>query len=160
MEPYRMSSSTAQPNSSPRRIPIRDGLLTAPLSDLKQVRLQGSRCTSCNETTLGRNSVCPNCGRDELIALPLSPRGELWTYTVVRHRPPGDYRGPDPFAPFGLGLVELPEGLRVLAPIEADIAQLEIGMPVEFRTRVRVDPDGREVVTFAFAPVARGDALV
>jgi uncharacterized OB-fold protein len=133
---------------------VRDGLLTGPLSDLKQVRLQGTRCTSCNETTLGQNSVCPNCGRNELVSVSLAQRGVLWTYTVVRHRPPGDYRGPDPFQPFGLGLVELPEGLRVLAPIEADITRLEIGMPLEFRARVRVDPDDREVVTFAFAPVA------
>jgi uncharacterized OB-fold protein len=149
-----MSSSASQPDPRPHRIPVRDGLLTTPLLDLEQVRLQGTRCTSCNETTLGRNSVCPNCGRDELISVPLARRGELWTYTIVRHRPPGDYRGPDPFEPFGLGLVELPEGLRVVAPLEADIAQLKIGMPLEFRARVRVEPDGREVVTFAFAPVA------
>src|SRR3954471_6690917 len=110
------------------RVPIRDGLLTEPLSDLAQVRLMGSRCADCSETSLGRHAICPNCGKAATNPLPLSPRGRLWTYTIVRHRPPGDYKGPDPFEPFGLGLVELPDGVRVLAPIECDLAALKIGL--------------------------------
>lgn len=135
------------------RAPIRDGLLTGPLSDLDDVRLAGSRCSECGETSLGRTNLCANCGRDTVSEISLSKRGTLWTYTVVRHRPPGDYKGPDPFVPFGLGLVELPEGLRVLAPIECDIGQLKIGLAVQFKPVVRRESDGREIVSFAFEPV-------
>jgi uncharacterized protein len=135
------------------RTPIRDNLLMGPLSDLDQVRLAGSRCSECGETSLGRTSVCANCGRQTVTEISLSKRGTLWTYTVVRHRPPGDYKGPDPFVPFGLGLVELPEGLRVLAPIQCDIGQLKIGLAVLFKPFVRRETDGREIVSFAFEPI-------
>lgn len=141
-------------------MPIREGLLSAPLDDLSAVRLMGSRCTTCGETTLGTTEVCANCGQDTVMPLPLSPRGHVWTFTVVRHKPPGDYKGPDPFVPFALGLVELPEGLRVLAPIDCDLDQLHIGMHVEFRAFVRPPDDGPEVVAFVFAPRTAGEARV
>jgi uncharacterized protein len=135
------------------RAPIRDGLFTGLLSDLDRVRLAGSRCSECGETSLGQTNFCANCGRETVSEISLSRLGTLWTYTVVRHRPAGDYKGPDPFVPFGLGLVELPEGLRVLAPIQCDITQLKIGLAVQFKPIVRRDSDGREVVSFAFEPV-------
>jgi uncharacterized OB-fold protein len=133
-----------------RRVPVREGLLTGSLMDMDRVRLAGCKCTSCGETSLGIQTVCPNCGRDTVKDVALSDRGVLWTYTVVRHRPPGDYKGPDPFVPFGLGLVELPDGVRVLSPIECEIDKLKIGLALRFKPYVRRDDDGREVVAFAF----------
>ena len=134
------------------RVAIREDLLTQPLSDLRQVSLVGSTCSRCAETLLGRALACTNCGAAEPQPRALSNRGILWTYTVVRHKPPGDYRGPDPFMPFGLGLVELPEGLRVLAPIVCDLSELRIGMPLEFRAFVRPGSQSPEVVSFEFVP--------
>jgi uncharacterized protein len=133
------------------RIPIREGLLSGPLTALHQVSLMGTHCTDCAETTLGTNSVCPNCGGRALQSGPLSLQGTLYTYTIVRHRPPGDYKGPQPFQPFALGLVELSQGLRVMAPIEGDLAAIKIGMPLKFRAFVRPDATASsEVVSFAF----------
>jgi uncharacterized OB-fold protein len=134
------------------RIGVREGLLSTPLDDLGGVRLLGSRCSQCHETTLGTNSVCPNCGGDRVTAIPLSNRGTLWTYTVVRHKPPGDYKGPDPFVPFAMGLVELPEGLRVLTPLEGEVARFKIGMSLQFHAFVRSRAEQPEVVSFAFRP--------
>jgi uncharacterized OB-fold protein len=138
------------------RTPLRKGLLTEPLDDLAQVRLLGSRCASCGETSLGAAEVCPNCGRAGAETVPLTDRGVLWSFTVVRHRPPGDYRGPQPFEPFGLGLVELPEGVRVLSPIRCDLAELSIGMPLRFQAYLRADPEA-DVVAFTFIPEAAHD---
>jgi uncharacterized OB-fold protein len=135
------------------RVPIREGLLTGPLHELDRVRLAGSLCSECGETSLGRTRFCANCGRDTVSEIPLSSRGTLWTYTIVRHRPPGDYKGPDPFVPFGLGLVELPEGLRVLAPVQCDVEKLKIGLGLQFKPVVRKDADGREVISFTFEPL-------
>ena len=132
------------------RAPIREGLLSGPLADLGQVRLSGCKCTTCGETSLGAKTICPNCGRDTVQNIALGARGVLWSFTIVRHRPPGNYKGPDPFKPFGLGLVELPEGLRVLAPIDCEIDKLKIGLPLRFHPYVRHDEDGREVVAFNF----------
>jgi uncharacterized OB-fold protein len=138
------------------RAPLRQGLLTGPLDDLAQVRLLGSRCASCGETALGAAELCPNCGRPGVEAVPLAGHGALWSYTVVRHRPPGDYRGPQPFEPFGLGLVELPDGVRVLSPIRCAVADLAIGMPLRFEAFLRADPEA-DVVAFTFVPEAAHD---
>lgn len=136
-----------------KRIPIREGLLAGPLDDLDRVSLCGSRCAACGEVSLGASEVCPNCGGRDVEVLSLSRAGTLWTYTVVRHKPPGNYQGPDPFEPFGLGLVELPEGIRVLSRVEAAPEQLKIGMPLKFDPYVlRKDEAGAEVVAFGFSP--------
>src|SRR4051812_32345459 len=99
------------------RRPVREGILTGDLSQEQTIRLAGSRCKVCGEATLGTSKLCPNCGSDAVEPIELSHRGRVWTYTVVRYKPPGDYKGPDPFVPFAMGLIELPEGVRVLAPI-------------------------------------------
>lgn len=132
------------------RRPVREGLLAGDLSDLSKVRLNGSRCKVCSEATLGASTLCPNCGSDEVAPQPMSNDGVVWTYTVVRYRPPGDYKGPDPFVPFAMGLIELPEGLRVLAPIGGDPEAVRIGMNVRFHPYAR--PDG--VVEFNYQPAA------
>lgn len=145
-----MESSTAQ--SETARVPIKDGLLCGSLADLATVRLAGSRCASCGETTLGEKAVCANCGSASVSKVALSGHGTLWSFTVVRHRPPGNYKGPEPFAPFGLGLVELPDDLRVFSPVTCPINELRIGARLAFKPYVRVEPDGREVVAFTFVP--------
>jgi uncharacterized OB-fold protein len=142
----------SEQSSTTTRVPILEGLLTTPLSSLEEVRLLGSHCTSCGETTLGSKTICLNCGSDTVRDIALSRRGVLWTYTVVRFRPPGDYRGPEPFVPFGLGLVELPDGLRVMAPIVCDIDRLQIGMKLDFHPYLRRDETGTQMVAFAFKP--------
>jgi len=139
------------------RSPVREGLLTEPLENLSAVRLLGVHCSTCGETTFGLKTICPNCGRDTVEARPLSGQGSLWSYTIVRHRPPGDYRGPEPFSPFGLGLVELPDGVRVLSPLDCPVEELAVGMPLRFEPRVWRDGE-REVVGFAFAAAGGAEA--
>ena len=57
--------------------------------------------------------------------------------------------------PFGVGYVELPEGIRVEGRLTVnDPAQLEIGMELELSIeKFLEDEAGNDVVTFAFAPV-------
>ncbi|APL96117.1 nucleotide-binding protein [Sphingobium indicum] len=130
--------------------PVRSGLMTGALDDLASVGLAGSRCRACGETTLGANTLCPNCGSDDVFPIALSDEGKVWTYTVVRYRPPGDYKGAEPFQPFAIGLVELPEGLRVVAPVGGDPDAVRIGMTVRFTARARADG----VVEFVYNPAA------
>ena len=140
-----------------KRIPIRDNLLTTPLSPLEDVRLLGSRCSSCDEVSFGKVSSCPNCAGVNLEAIPLSKQGFLWTYTVIHNRPPGDYKGPDPFVPFAEGLVEMPEGIRVLSPVAVDLDKIEIGMKLDFDAHVLYENgDGNDVVAFRFIPATEG----
>ena len=56
--------------------------------------------------------------------------------------------------PFGFGVVELPEGLRLITRLtETDPARLAFDMPMRLTiVPLHVDADGREIVTYAFAP--------
>jgi len=149
----------SQPTSSgQKQIPIKEGLFTAPLSAVERVRLLGSKCRKCDEISLGKRQTCSNCGGENLEESPLSPRGKLWTYTVIRHKPPGNYKGPDPFVPFGLGLVELPEGIRVLSPLQCDLEKMKIGMELELEVYpLYTDENQNEVMAFRFRPVQEED---
>jgi uncharacterized OB-fold protein len=133
------------------RAPLSEGLLSGPLDNLDKVRLTGTRCAACGEVSLGQRALCPNCGRDSIETIALAERGTLWSFTVIRHRPPGDYAGKEPFEPFGLGLIELADGLRVLSPIECDITSLKIGMDLKFKAYARPAPTGERVL-FTFTP--------
>ena len=130
--------------------PIREGLLLNTSQGLDHVRLAGSQCNNCGEVSLGSIPLCPNCGGDQMNQIALSDRGTLWTYTVARHKPPGDYRGPEPFEPFGVGLIELPEGVRVMSRIDGEIDKLRVGKMMIFTPSLRHESNGEDVVTFCF----------
>ena len=60
------------------------------------------------------------------------------------------------FRPYGVGYVELPGALRVEARLtENDPARLNVGQEMELVVYVhRTDPDGTEVMNYAFSPLA------
>jgi uncharacterized OB-fold protein len=97
-----------------------------------------------------RFGICPYTGADDVEPARLATHGTLWAWTAVNAAPPG-YAGP---VPFGFGVVELPEGLRVVTRLtESDPAALEYGMAMRLVVDVvAVDDDGTEVVAWAFAP--------
>ncbi|MGH8986408.1 MAG: Zn-ribbon domain-containing OB-fold protein [Acidimicrobiia bacterium] len=112
--------------------------------------LLGARCAACVRHHFPRSSRCPYCGSDSVRETTLSGHGTLWAWTAVTAAPPG-YRGP---VPFGFGVVELPEGVRVITRLtEADPAKLTFGMAVHLVTdELHTDDDGATVVTYAFSP--------
>jgi uncharacterized OB-fold protein len=63
--------------------------------------------------------ACPRCGGPAAPVV-LSGTGTLWTWTVQRFAPKSPpYAVPEGgFAPFPVGYVELPEGVRVLAVLD------------------------------------------
>ncbi len=97
-------------------------------------------------------SRCPYSGANDVERVLLSDHGTLWGYTAVTAPPPG-YQG---HVPFGFGVVELPEGLRVITRLtESDPDQLELGQPMHLvLAPLHVDDDGRMVITYAFAPTS------
>jgi uncharacterized OB-fold protein len=98
-----------------------------------QARLRGSRCAgACSVTACPAEESCPRCGGPaEPVAL--SGAGTLWTWTVQRYAPKSPpYQAPSGgFRPFGVGYVELPEGVRVAAVLDVDLEAIRIGMPLE-----------------------------
>ncbi len=135
------------------RVPIDERLLTSPLTVLEDVRLRGTRCLSCGEVFFGKYFSCENCGGADMQETRLSQRGKLYSYTVMWGKPSKNYKGPAPFVPFGIGLVELPEGCRIIAPLSI-IEGLYVGMQMELviETLYR-NAEGYEVIAFKFNPV-------
>jgi uncharacterized OB-fold protein len=87
----------------------------------------------------------------------LPRRGTLVSWTTQGFPPGPPYKRPTgkAFVPFGVGLVELGDVIRVEGRLtENDPAKLEFGMPVELTMiPFTTDDGGDEVVTFAFKPV-------
>jgi uncharacterized OB-fold protein len=124
---------------------VRDDLFT---HTVQGPRLIAGTCPACAASTFPLSLYCPACEDGaELEPSLLSPEGTIYTCTVVRHRPPG-YHGP---VPYGFGLVELPERIRVSALLFADdLDGLAIGQAVGLRL-LPVDEAGR--LTYAFETV-------
>jgi uncharacterized OB-fold protein len=128
------------------RVMVRQGLFT----DEDQPALLGSRCTACGAHHFPRHDSCPYCSTEDPVPTELTGSGTLWAWTAVTSAPPG-YEGE---IPYGLGVVELPEGIRVITRLtESDPAALAFGQAMVLRVvPLHADADGNDVVTFAFAP--------
>ncbi|CAN5327458.1 OB-fold domain-containing protein [soil metagenome] len=76
-------------------------------------RLLAQRCDSCGTMRHPPGPVCSKCHSLEWSAVELSGRGALYSWTVIHHaaHPAFDY-------PHTIGLVDLDEGLRIIAPLE------------------------------------------
>lgn len=141
--------------ATPKYKAIKEDFFTTPLSPLENVRLKGTKCHACGETFFGHRYYCEFCGSPELEGITLSKKGKLFSYTIARYPPPGDYKGhKDPFVPFAIGSVELPEGLRIVSPLtQCDIESLDVDIPVELVVEpFYKDEDGYEVLRYAFRP--------
>ena len=121
--------------------------------------LIGSRCDDCAAATFPAQSRCPRCSGKNMAELLLPKRGTLVTWTTQGFPPMVPFAGDATsknFVPFGVGLVQLEDVVKVEARLtESDPAKLCFGMDVELTiVPFYVDEDGDEIMTFAFAPIA------
>jgi len=104
-----------------------------PRSRLVEGRLEGSLCASCGYRLAGTAPRCPVCG-GELAAALFGPEGVVWARTTLRV--PVQERS----VPYILAYVDLDDGPRVLAHVDADPEQ-----PPSVGARVRLSattPEG------------------
>jgi uncharacterized OB-fold protein len=122
-------------------------------------QLIGSRCGTCGATTFPVQPLCPRCSGADMTELRLPRTGTLVAWTTQGFAPGAPYRGPTgkDFVPFGVGLVQLDDVIRVEGRLtENDPQKLEFGMDVELTmVPFTTDEEGNEIITFAFAPVGR-----
>ena len=115
------------------RVMVRDGLFT----DGDAPALLGSRCAACGAHHFPRHDTCPYCAAEGPLPAQLGGAGRLWAWTAVTAAPPG-YRGP---VPYGVGVVELEEGIRV-------ITHLTVSDPAALALGLRGLPRGRSLASF------------
>ena len=131
------------------RVPLKAGLLSS-IEEADDPRLLAARCLECRQHHFPATDDCPYCGGGRCETVRLATRGTLWVHTAVEKAPPG-YRGR---VPYGFGVVELPEAIRVLSRLtEARVDRLRHGMPMRLVLEELFQDDaGDTVVGWAFAP--------
>ena len=131
---------------------IKEGTVKFPSQAGESPRLVGAKCSSCGKVFFPRRAICPNCFTDDtLVEYELSPRGKIYSYTVVRYPPPSGFE-----VPYAYGYVDLSEdNIRVFTVFTGcDPEKLEIGMDVELTVdKFLTDKDGTEIIGYKFKPV-------
>jgi uncharacterized OB-fold protein len=120
--------------------------------------LIGSKCIECREVAFPSNTFCPRCCKETTERIRLSSRGHLYSFTIQRFKPPAPYRGAKEFHQYGVGMIELPEGIRITSILdESDPSKLFVGMEMELIiTKCFEDDDGREVLAYKFKAAGVG----
>ena len=135
-------------------VPIAEGLFAETADG---PRLLGSRCKSCGTPYFPKPGMCrnPGCRATDLEDAFFGPRGTLWSYSIQYYPPPPPAKYDEPYEPYALGLVDLDEGLRVLARISTpEPESVRAGMGVELVIeKLHTTADGNEVMTWKFRPV-------
>lgn len=121
-----------------------------------QPALLGTQCGQCSTSFFPPRARCTNpaCEGAVTTGVRLSNHGTLYSWSVQAYRPPALF-GMEPWAPYAIVLVDLPEGVRVMGMLTGATADaLRFGMPMALKLEaLRIDAEGREVLTWKFAPV-------
>lgn len=138
--------ATAGEAAIPGTVPLRPGLFEADAAGTP--RLAASRCGACGAHFFPQRMVCARCLSRDLSTVALGGRGTLYTYTTVHQSTP---EFPTPYV---LAYADLPEGVRLLAPLVGVAPEeVRIGMPLELRVEpVRTDAEGRPVLGYRLYP--------
>lgn len=129
---------------------IKPGVFVADDISPDTARLRGTRCARCAEIFFPAREACPRCHvREGMEEVALTRTGKIGAITAVA-RPPQHYA-----APYWLAEIELPEGVRLLAQVDASLDQpIPVGTAVELTTRPLLPrPNGQWLWGYVFAPI-------
>jgi len=136
-----------------KQIPAVEGLFTWPADE---ARLIGGKCEGCGTYFFPKFATFhkPGCEQGPVEEVLLSRRGKLVSYTVLCYPSPPPFVNPDPFVPYAVGLVALPEGIQVpgmLTGIETD--DIKTSIDVELVIEKLYEDAETEYMTWKFRPL-------
>jgi uncharacterized OB-fold protein len=110
-------------------LPLIDSESEAFWAAARQGRFLIMRCRACEQPYFYPRRYCPRCWSDETEWLDASGRGTVYTYSIVRQNPAPPFSD---WCPYAVVLVDLEEGVRVMANWDRAIAleELSCGAPV------------------------------
>jgi uncharacterized OB-fold protein len=135
-------------DSDQQCLPVVPGVFTTP-AEGQSPELLGGRCPQCDRDYFPRPPRCPQC-LGQIEEKNLGSTGTLFTFTVVRVRPPWGLP-----SPYGVGYVDLDgSGLRVFGLLSPDaLDNLKIGMPLRLAMgQMGCDVRGNPCLRPYFAP--------
>jgi len=134
--------------------PVAEGLFA---ETAEGPRLLGSTCATCGTPYFPKSPVCrnPACANSRMEDAGFGPKGTLWSYTVQYYPPPPPAKYDEPYVPYALAIIDLPEGLRVLARISTGTPEdVVVGADVELVIeKLYTAADGSDVLTWKFRQV-------
>jgi uncharacterized OB-fold protein len=105
--------------------------------------LRGRRCATCGAIAFpAASEVCADCWGSEMSDEPIGRSGALHSYTVVHRSTRSE------LVPFLVGMVDLPEGPRVMARIDA---APDAALPPA--TGLVLVPSAEEPLGFVYRPI-------
>jgi uncharacterized OB-fold protein len=104
---------------------------------LREGRLVGSACRACGHRSFPPRADCVACLHGEFDLVEVGGGGTLLSWTRISAAPSGF----EALAPYTLGLVELDDGGRALAPLGPSVPEdsLRIGMRLRLAPRLHED---------------------
>ena len=108
-----MANEVETKPSGKQMIPVEAGLFTMPDSP-EGFHLLGSKCRVCETVSFPKKRRCIKCFSDQIDDVPLSDKGKVTTWTVIRMSPVG-FKGT---APYTLAEVHVPEGPNILTQLD------------------------------------------
>jgi uncharacterized OB-fold protein len=126
-------------------VPVREGIF---IEDADGGRLVGNKCKSCGQFFFPKARFCFTCFNKDMEEAVLSRRGRLYSYTIA-HMPSTHFQ-----PPYAIGFVDLPEGVRVFAPLKMiDDKPFKVGMDMEVVIERLWQEDDKQVIGYKFKPV-------
>ena len=123
---------------------------------LSEEKLMGSRCQKCGVLFVPPRSICIKCHGTEMEWVEMKGKGKLAAFTCIAIGPPFMTKeGYDRKHPYVSGVVELEEGVRVVARIEgmdgSKPETIKIGTPLQVEF-LHTWGEGENSTTLAFRP--------
>ena len=106
---------------------------------LGQPGLVYENCTDCGRNWYFQRGFCPHCGSIAVAMHPSACLGTIHAVTVVERAPSPEWKT---LAPYGLALIDLDEGVRVMAHAQP-------GMAIGTRVKIGFRSVGQVVLPFA-----------
>ena len=137
-----------------KQVPLEEGLFTWPSAE---PQLIGGRCKTCGSVFFPKFYVVhhPDCEKPDVEEELFSRRGVLRSYTTQNYPAPPPFKGPDPFVPYSIGMVEFPEGVQIYGMMTGcKFEDLKANMEVEFVIeKLYDDEQGNEMMAWKFRPI-------
>ncbi len=135
------------------KVPIVEGLFTWPSDN---PRLIASRCKKCGTVVFPKMPFCnnPDCEkkRENVEEILLNKKGKIFTYTYQIYAPKEPFKM-EPFEPYGMAMIDFPEGVRLLGMCAGGVGALKIGMDVEIMVGRLYEDKENEYITYMFKPL-------
>jgi uncharacterized OB-fold protein len=124
-----------------------------------ELRLAGSRCSSCGAVAFPAQTSCARCAGSDCVHHPLARAGTVWASTVQRFTPKPPYLDSEGrHGAYAVGYVDLAGEVLVEARLLGPFDAVGIGARVELTLDDLPGRDGEPVWTFAFGPAGRTGA--